>query len=205
MPGWPVAGCDCAGLAPGEVSRGDRPDCRRGIHAARSSGRGGRLRRERCTAGQQPAGQPNRPLPRTGVLVAEAQHQRADREHDRLDGVPELAPRRRDRTQLGIQRGRPPGPARPQNLCPRSGGPQPSADRCRPAIERASDPAMPRAIRGQTQRLADHLRAVAPSWNRPRGSEHMCCAAPITARPPRRDRAHPVQHPHVPRACVPPR
>jgi hypothetical protein len=52
---------------------------------------------------QQPAGQAHRKLPRTGDAQAEAQHQREDGEHHRLDRIPKAAGRWSDGSGLDIE------------------------------------------------------------------------------------------------------
>ena len=72
------------------------------------------LRRQSRVTVQQPAGQPHRAFPRPKVVATEPQHPRANREHDRLDRVAQLAAGRGDRARLGVQRDDPPGRARAQ-------------------------------------------------------------------------------------------
>jgi hypothetical protein len=69
----------------------------------------------------------------------------------------------------------------------------------------AGDRAMPQAAGGQAQRLADHLRAVAPTRDQPRRREHVRGLALLAARPARRDRANLAREAHLARARVPPR
>jgi hypothetical protein len=72
---------------------------------------------------------------------SEAQHPRADGEHDRLDRVAELAAGRGDRGQLArVQRIGVSDRAHAQALRPRPGGAQPSTDRPRRAIQLPGDP-----------------------------------------------------------------
>ena len=59
---------------------------------------------------------------------------------------------------------------------------------------------MSEALVGQIQRLADHLRPVAPAWDRPSGREHMRCLARLAIRAPWPDRAHLVRQAHLARA-----
>ena len=159
----------------------------------------------RLRSAQQPGDQPHRAVSRAKLPVTEPQHPGFHAKHDRFDRVGQLASRGRDRDQLLVQRNQPPRRGRAHAPGARPRVPQPPTHGSRRSPKLAGDPRMPGTTGGKAQRLADHLRTVAAPRNRPRGTEHVRRAAPATTRPPRRDRAHPVEHPHLPRPRVPPR